>query len=261
MLTIVIIMIILPGNSLFGLNDLVAVITGGSRGLGAEMSRAFAQAGATVVIASRNLEHCQVLADELRETTGRQALAYGLHVGHWDEAEPFVNTVYDRLGHIDVLVNNAGMSPLYDSLPNVTEALFDKVIDVNLKGAFRLTALIGPRMAADRGGSIINVSSVGAVHPRPEILPYAAAKAGLNALTAGFARAFGPAVRCNAIMAGTFLTDIAKSWEPEAFAERASAFALKRAGNPAEIVGTALYLASSASSYTTGAIITVDGGQ
>ncbi len=102
---------------------------------------------------------------------------------------------------------------------------------------------------------------MGAVRPRPDILPYAAAKAGLNALTVGLAFTFGPTVRCNAIMAGTFLTDVSTSWDGDAFAERARTFALQRGGQPDEIVGTALYLASDASSYTTGAIIPVDGGQ
>jgi NAD(P)-dependent dehydrogenase (short-subunit alcohol dehydrogenase family) len=116
-------------------------------------------------------------------------------------------------------------------------------------------------MAAGEGGSIINISSAGAVHPRPGILPYAAAKAGLNALTIGFAHTFGPSVRVNAIMAGTFLTDISKAWDMAAFEKRAEGFALRRGGQPQEIVGAALYLASDLSSYTTGSILTVDGGQ
>jgi NAD(P)-dependent dehydrogenase (short-subunit alcohol dehydrogenase family) len=115
-------------------------------------------------------------------------------------------------------------------------------------------------MAAGRG-SIINISSMGAVRPRPDIVPYAAAKAGLNAMTVGMAHAFGPAVRCNAIMVGTFLTDVSKSWDADAFAKRAQTFALRRRGEPAEITGAALYLASDAASYTTGAILEVNGGQ
>jgi NAD(P)-dependent dehydrogenase (short-subunit alcohol dehydrogenase family) len=111
------------------------------------------------------------------------------------------------------------------------------------------------------GGSIINISSAAAARPRADVVPYAAAKAGLNALTVGLARAFGPTVRVNAIMAGTFLTDVSKAWDMDAFTARAQTFALQRGGQPEEIVGTALYLASSASSYTTGAVLTVDGGQ
>jgi NAD(P)-dependent dehydrogenase (short-subunit alcohol dehydrogenase family) len=116
-------------------------------------------------------------------------------------------------------------------------------------------------MAADRGGSVINISSAASSRPRPDVLPYAAAKAALNALTLGFAYAFGPSVRVNAIVAGTFLTDISRSWDMEAFRQRAQRFAAQRAGDPQEIVGAALYLASDASSYTTGSLLAVDGGQ
>jgi NAD(P)-dependent dehydrogenase (short-subunit alcohol dehydrogenase family) len=245
----------------FDLTGRVAVVTGGSRGLGRAMAQAFAEAGADVVIASRREQACVEAAREIAGQTGREAMPYALHVGQWEDLEPFVDAVGERFGHLDVLVNNAGMSPLYDNVGTVSEALLDKVLAVNLKGPFRLTALAGQRMAADRGGSIINLSSAAAVHPRPHNLPYAAAKAALNALTIGFAHAFGPAVRCNAIMAGTFMTDVSKAWDMTAFAERARGFALGRGGEPDEIVGTALYLASAASSYTTGSVITVDGGQ
>src|SRR5436190_15034641 len=152
-------------------------------------------------------------------------------------------------------------SPLYPSLAEVGEDLFDKVIALNLKGPFRLAALIGTRMAEGRGGSIINVSSVGAVMPDPDALPYSAAKAGLNAMTVGLARAFGPSVRVNGIMPGLFLTDISRAWDPDAYAATTKhLIPLHRGGEPDEIVGAALYLASPASSYTTGTIIRVDGG-
>ncbi len=250
-------------TSLFDLTGRVAVVTGGSRGLGRAIVLGMAAAGADVVIASRKEQACLDLADEVRASTGRDALGIGLHAGRWDAFEPFVDAVYDHFGHLDVLVNNAGMSPVYEALGDVTEALMDKVLDVNLKGPFRLTALIGPRMAADRGGSIVNISSAAAMagHPRPHQLPYAAAKAALNALTVGFAHAYGPTVRVNSIVAGTFLTDVSKAWDMEAFARRAGTFAAGRAGEPSEIVGAALYLASAASSYTTGSLLTVDGGQ
>jgi NAD(P)-dependent dehydrogenase (short-subunit alcohol dehydrogenase family) len=200
-------------------------------------------------------------AAEIEQSTGRRALGYGVHVGHWNELDALVEAAYAHFGHVDILVNNAGMSPLYDSLETITEELMDKVLAVNFKGPFRLAALLAGRMAADRGGSIINISSAAAVHPRPHVLPYAAAKAALNSMTVAFAHGYGPSVRCNAIMAGTFFTDVSKAWNMDAFTERAQGFALKRGGQPEEIVGTALYLASSASSFTTGSIITVDGGQ
>ena len=245
----------------FDLSGKVALVTGGSRGLGRAMTLAFAAAGADVVIASRDGAACEEFAAEVTEATGRRALGIGAHVGRWDALDGLVDRVYDEFGHLDVLVNNAGMSPLYDDVANVSEELFDKVLGVNLKGPFRLMALVGTRMAAGDGGSIINISSMGAVRPRPTILPYAAAKAGLNALTVGFAHTFGPTVRVNAIMAGTFLTDVSKAWDMEAFNQRAQAFAAKRGGQPEEITGAALYLASDASSFTTGSILTVDGGQ
>jgi NAD(P)-dependent dehydrogenase (short-subunit alcohol dehydrogenase family) len=245
----------------FRLDGRVALVTGGSRGLGRAMVEGFAQAGADVAIVARHLEPCQALADEIEQTTGCRALPYACHVGHWDELSALVEEVYRDFGRVDVLVNNAGMSPRYERVEDVSEDLFDKVVGVNLKGPFRLAAVVGSRMAASGGGSIINISSTGAVRPRADIIPYAAAKAGLNAITVGFAHAFGPTVRCNAIMAGTFLTDVSKSWDLEVFARRAQTFALKRGGQPGEIVGAALYLASDASSFTTGTIVTVDGGQ
>jgi NAD(P)-dependent dehydrogenase (short-subunit alcohol dehydrogenase family) len=253
----------MPINPLpsFDLSGKTALVTGGSRGLGREMVAGFAQAGADVVIASRNADRCVEYAREIAATTGRRALGLGVHIGHWSELDGLVEAAYAEFGRIDVLVNNAGMSPLYDSVDGITEELFDKVVGLNLKGPFRLAALVGTRMVAAGGGSIINISSAAAARPRADVIPYAAAKAGLNAITIGLARAFGPTVRCNAIMAGTFLTDVSSSWDEQRFAERARTFALQRGGEPREIVGTALYLASDASSYTTGSIIPVDGGQ
>jgi len=123
----------------FGLEEKVALVTGGSRGLGREIVLAFAEAGADVVIVSRKLDSCEKVAAEVRERTGRRALAVATHVAHWDAQEDLVDRVYDEFGRIDVLVNNAGLSPLYESLDAVSEELFDKVIGVNLKGPFRLT--------------------------------------------------------------------------------------------------------------------------
>jgi NAD(P)-dependent dehydrogenase (short-subunit alcohol dehydrogenase family) len=244
----------------FNLTDKVALVTGGSRGMGREMVRAFARAGADVVIASRKMDSCEKLAKEVEADTGRKALPYACHVGYWDQVGGLVDAAYGRFGKVDVLVNNAGMSPIYENLVDVSEALYNKVLDVNLKGPFRLTSLIGTRMAEGDGGSIINVSSTGSIRPRPEIIPYSAAKAGLNAMTEGFARAFGPKVRVNCIMCGPFLTDISKAWDMEAFKERAKDFALRRGGEPDEIVGAALYFATEASSFCTGAILRLDGG-
>jgi NAD(P)-dependent dehydrogenase (short-subunit alcohol dehydrogenase family) len=248
-------------TDLFDLSDRVAIVTGGSRGLGREMVLAFADHGADVVIASRKLDACERLADEVRERSGRRALAVAYHAGSWDDAQRLFETTLAELGRIDVLVNNAGMSPLYPSVDAISEELYDKVMAVNLKGPFRLSALAGTHMAQHGGGSIIFVSSVASQRPSPNELVYGAAKAGVNNLTSGLASTFGPSVRVNCIVPGPFLTDISKAWDLEAFTEQAKrSFALGRGGEPHEIVGAALYLASQASSYTTGALINVDGG-
>jgi NAD(P)-dependent dehydrogenase (short-subunit alcohol dehydrogenase family) len=214
-----------------------------------------------VAVASRTLDACTALAGEITATAGVKAAGFACNVARWEDCNRLVEEVYDTFGAVDVLVNNAGSSPLYPSLAEISEDLFDKVLALNLKGPFRLAALVGTRMAAAGGGSIINVSSVGAVLPDPGSLPYCAAKAGLNTLTVGLARAFGPTVRVNGIMPGLFLTDISKAWDPDAYAERAKrSIPLQRGGQPDEIVGAALYLAGPASSYTTGAVLKVDGG-
>ncbi|HJN96761.1 MAG: short-chain dehydrogenase [Gammaproteobacteria bacterium] len=245
----------------FDLSDRVALITGGSRGLGRQMAMGFAEAGAHVVVSSRKLEACETLAREIEQSTDRQALAYAANVGNWEELDGLVDAAYQRFGKVDILINNAGMSPLYDELVDVSEALYDKVLDVNLKGPFRLMALVGSRMAEAGGGSIINISSIAATHPSPGVIPYAAAKSGLNSMTRGFANAFGPNVRVNCIQAGPFLTDISKAWDMQTFEKRAEQhMALKRGGRPEEVVGAALYFASDASSFTTGAVLPVDGG-
>jgi NAD(P)-dependent dehydrogenase (short-subunit alcohol dehydrogenase family) len=238
----------------------VALVTGGSRGIGRETVLALARAGADVVISSRRLESCEALAAEVERETGRRALPYACHVGHWDELDGLVDTAYDAFGRVDVLVNNAGLSPVYDTPADVGEDLWDKVLAINLKAPFRLTALVAPRMAAGDGGSVINVSSVAAEQPHGGVIPYAAAKAGLNAMTVAYARAYGPKVRVNSIMAGTFLTDISTHWDMDRFEQEAQGFALRRAATPDEIAGTMLYLASDASSYTTGTVMRVDGG-
>jgi len=239
----------------------VALVTGGTRGLGRAMVSALAANGADVVVTSRDAEACRAVAKELSQQSGRRTLARACHVGRWDEIGGLVDDVYAEMGRVDVLVNNAGISPLYAALDSVDEALFDKTIAVNLKGPFRLSALIGTRMAAGDGGSIISISSTAAVKPRPAYVPYAAAKAGLNALAEGLARTFGPKVRSNVVMAGPFQTDITANWDWDVFNARVREFALGRIGQSEEIVGAVLYLASDASSYTTGTILTVAGGE
>ncbi len=243
-------------DDLFDLTGKVALITGGSRGLGLEMVRAFAARGADMIIVSRKLDACEAAAEEAR-ALGRRALAISAHVGKWDEIDAMLEAAYAMFGRIDILVNNAGMSPRVPS-HEVSEALFDSVVNLNFKGPFRIASQVARRMAEGDGGVIINVSSSGALAPLPQVVAYSGAKAALNAMTVSFAREYGPKVRVNTISAGPFLTDIAKAW-PEAARERADN-ALGRPGRPEEVVTTALYLASPASSFTTGAVVRVDGG-
>lgn len=247
-------------DGLFDLTDRVVLVTGGSRGLGREMALAAARCGADVVIASRKLDACRVTATEIESETGRAAMPYAVHVGRWDQLDGLVEAVYQRFGRVDVLINNAGMSPVYDKQTDVTEQMFDAVVNLNLKGPFRLSALIGERMVAAGRGAIINVSTHGSLRPHPSFIPYAASKAGLNVMTEALAQAFGPTVRVNTLMPGPFLTDIAKAWDFGENANPFSAHALQRAGNPPEIIGAALFLMSDASSFTTGSIVRADGG-
>lgn len=244
----------------FRLDGKVALVTGGSRGLGREMVLAFARSGADVVIASRKQAACTALAEQVENETGQRALAVACHVGRWNECDALARSALDHFGRVDVLVNNAGLSPLYPSLVEITEDLYDKVMGVNLKGAFRLAAVLGTAMTEGDGGSIINVSSIAAESPSPNEVPYAAAKAGIHSVTKGLARSFAPKVRVNCIMPGAFMTDISKDWTPKVRAAIEQLTPLGRFGRPDEIVGTALYLASDASSFTTGSILKVDGG-
>ncbi len=250
-------------DSLFDVSAKVVMVTGGSRGLGKAMVLEFARRGAKVVVASRKLDECQKVAAAIREEGG-DAFALACHVGQWDGLEKGVQQVVSHYGRIDILVNNAGMSPVAPSLLETSEALFDKIIAVNLKGPTRLTALVATQMADQGdGGSIINISSIASYKPSPLTTVYSAAKAGLNALTAASAQEFAFAnVRINCIVCGTFDTDAAAGFvrNEETLPYVLEPIALNRVGEPSEVVGAVLYFASSASSYTTGTCITIDGG-
>ncbi len=235
------------------------VVTGASKGLGRAMALGFAAAGADVVVASRKLEACEIVAGEIR-AMGRRALPVRCHVGDWDECGALIEASVAEFGRIDVLVNNAGIAPVPPSLRDVTSELFDKTIAVNLKGPLRLTALAAEHMS--EGGTVINISSTAALHPVPFTVVYAAAKAGLNALTKAAAAEFGPrGIRVNAIVCGTFHTDsFHHGAPPEVQEEMAARIGLRRIASPDEIVGTALFLASGASSYLSGELVVLDGG-
>jgi NAD(P)-dependent dehydrogenase (short-subunit alcohol dehydrogenase family) len=241
---------------LFDLSGKVALVTGGSRGLGRAIALGYAAAGADVIVASRKLDACEAVAREIT-ALGRQAAAAACHVGRWSEIDALVDRCYERFGHVDILVNNAGLSPTAASSADTSEELFDKIVAVNFKGPFRLSALVATRMAAAEGGSVISVSSTGALRPAPDFGPYAGSKAALNAISVAFAREFAPKVRFNVISPGGFFTDISKSWAKPG--EDVPSAPLRRYGYPNEIVTAALYYASDASSYTTGSLVRVDG--
>lgn len=243
-------------DPLFDLSGKVALVTGGSRGLGREMVLAFADHGADVIIASRKLEACEEVAALVR-AKGRRAMAHAAHCGRWDDIDALIAAAYTQFGKVDILVNNAGMSPAAPS-HEVTEKLFDSVLNLNFKGPFRLASQIAKRMYDGDGGTIINVSSTGGVMPLPAIIPYGSSKAALNAMTLSMAHEYAPRVRVNTLSAGPFLTDIANAWTPRA--RETAPNALGRPGRPEEVVTSALYLASPASSYTTGTLLRVDGG-
>jgi NAD(P)-dependent dehydrogenase (short-subunit alcohol dehydrogenase family) len=244
----------------FDLTGKVAVVTGGSRGIGRAVIEGFAAAGADVVIASRKLENCEEVATHVEATTGRKALPVGCHVGRWEDCDRLADAVYAHFGRCDVLVNNAGMSPLYPDLLSVTADYYEKVHAVNARGPFRLSVLFGTRMNEGDGGSIINVTTAGTLRPMPTDLPYCMAKAGLNAMTLGLAGAWNPKVRVNLVLPGAFDTDIMKAWDPANVEYAVKINPMGRVGAPEDMVGVCIFLASDASSYVNGAQILVDGG-
>ncbi len=244
----------------FRLDGKIALVTGGSRGLGREIVLAYARCGADVVIASRKKDACDELARQVANETGQRALAVACHVADWEQCDTLAQTALDHFGRVDILVNNAGMSPLYSSVLDITEELYDKVMGVNLKGAFRLSAVLGSAMVEGDGGSIIGVSSIAAESPSPAEILYGAAKSGLHSITKSLARTFAPKVRVNCIMPGPFMTDISKAWPAKMIERMEASLPLGRGGRPDEIVAAALYFASDASSYVTGSILKIDGG-
>ncbi len=238
----------------------VAVVTGGSRGIGRAVAEGLAGAGAQVVIASRKPDACARAAEEIAAEHGVRALPVAFHAASWEDCDRLAETVQREFGRCDVLVNNAGMSPVYPDLPSIDEAYYDKVAGVNLKGPFRLSVLLAEQMKAGDGGSIINISTIGSLRPSSNELVYACAKAGLNALTVGLADAYGPAVRVNALLPGPVETDIAAGWDEEMRRSAVAGMPLDRMGRTDDFAGPALWLATSASAFVTGALIRVDGG-
>jgi NAD(P)-dependent dehydrogenase (short-subunit alcohol dehydrogenase family) len=244
----------------FDLTGRVAFVTGGTRGIGRAVVSTLAAAGADVVVVSRKAEACERTVAEVAEEFGRRAYALPANVSRWADCDRVVEEAYAAAGRVDILVNNAGSSLLYDDVTDIDEAMFDKMLALNLKGPLRLTALIGSRMFAAGGGSVVNISTISAEVGAAHAMLYAAAKAGLNNITKSYAQRFAPVVRVNGVMPGAVETDVLKAWT-NAERERACTTALlRRIGRPEEISDAVLYLASDAASYVTGQVLAVDGG-
>ena len=244
-------------DPLFDFTGKVVLVTGGSRGLGYQMVKAFAQRGADVIVSSRKLDACEGVAEEVR-ALGRRALAVACHAGRWDEIDALIEAAYATFGRLDVLVNNAGMGPRVPS-HEVTEALFDSVVNLNFKGPFRLASQVAKRMFDADGGAIINVSSTGSLMPLPGVIPYGSSKAALNAMSVSLAAEYAPKVRVNTLSPGPFRTDIAKAWPDEG--KGPLAIPRGHAAEPEDILTAALFLASPASVNVTGSLVRCDGGQ
>ena len=234
------------------LKDKVAIVTGGAQGLGEAIAKTFADNGATVIACDMN-----ELKYEHKNVHG-----YILNVAKANDVEKFFNEVVEKYGKIDILVNNAGITR--DAMTRkMTEEMWDLVIDVNLKGVFNLTKLVGPLMEENGYGSIINISSVVGVYGNIGQANYAATKAGVLGLTMTWAKEFarkGQNVRVNAIAPGYIMTDILKTVPEDLLNKFAQMTMLKRLGEPQEIANVALFLASEDSSYITGQTINANGG-
>ncbi|MCP5321769.1 MAG: glucose 1-dehydrogenase [Pseudomonadales bacterium] len=241
----------------------VALVTGGSRGLGRAMVLGLARAGADVVIASRKLDNCETVAAEV-SALGRRALAVSAHAGQLESLDALLDKAYEHFGHVDVLINNAGTNPVTAGLSDLTPELYEKVFDVNTKGPWYLASRAAPRMARHGGGSIINVISVGCLKPSAYQGFYGASKAALNTLTKVMAAEWASlGIRVNALAPGGFHSDMFDNSAKvlPGFADGLIAKTLqKRIAATEEILGSVLYLASDMSSFTTGSTLVADGG-
>ncbi len=252
-------------KKLFSLEDKVALITGASRGIGQAIALAFAEAGAELVVSSRNKRppELEKVAERIRGMGGK-AVAIPAHVGKKEEVQKLVQETVQVFGRIDILVNNAGANPVLSSMVDLEEETFDKVLEVNLKGAFLVSKAVAKEMIRHRGGRIINISSVSGLRARADQTgAYCISKAALNMLTQVLARELAPHnILVNAIAPGSIKTEFSRVnyTDPDRRAQRIREIELKRFGEPEEIVGLALYLAAEASSFVTGEIIRVDGG-
>lgn len=246
----------------FYLKGKIALITGGSRGIGQAIAMAFARAGADVVVSSRKLADLEKVADEIRRL-GRKSLAVAAHGGKMEDLSKMIDKVKAEFGRIDILVNNAAANPVYGPILEIQEPAWDLIMDVNLKGYCFLSQMVAKIMIDHGGGKIINVASTGGINPDMGLGAYCVSKAGVIMLTKVMASEWGQYnIRVNAIAPGLVQTKMSKVlWDnPDNYQAMIKRSPLGRIGQPDEIAGAALYLASDASSYMTGQTLILDGG-
>lgn len=246
----------------FGLRGKVAIVTGASQGIGAAIAVAFAQAGARVVVSSRKLESITRVAREI-EQMGGEALAIQAHMGYPDQVKALVAQTLEKWERVDIAVNNAGTNPHFGPVLTADEGQVEKILDVNLKGYFRLAQAVLPQMQAQGGGKIINIASVAGLRPPHKMGLYGISKAGDIMLTQTLARELGQYnIQVNAIAPGIVQTKLSRAlWEDADLMARYEAnVPLRRVGKPEDVAGAALYLASPAADWVTGTVLVVDGG-
>ncbi|MGB8647630.1 MAG: SDR family oxidoreductase [Anaerolineae bacterium] len=250
-------------TSFLSLDGKVALITGGSRGIGRAIALAFADAGCDIIISSRKQADLDQVAEEIR-ARGRQAWALAAHNREPEDLRKLAAAVKEQVGRVDILVNNAATNPVMAPLVDIEERTYDQIINTNLKGYFLMSQLIGKLMIEQgRGGNIINISSVGGLSPDKGLAVYCISKAGINMLTKALALELAEhQIRVNAIAPGVVKTHMSKAiWSNEAIMQSEFEHTpLKRIAEPEEVARLALYLVSGAAAYITGQIIVMDGG-
>lgn len=249
-------------SSVFSLEGKVAIVTGASKGIGYSIAEFFAAAGAKVVISSRKQEVLNEMASQLKDK-GYQAAGIACNVGKMEELDNLVSRTVDKWGQVDILVNNAATNPVFGPVQDTSLEAYDKIMDVNLKAPFQLMKLCHPYLQASTGASVINISSIGGISPEPGLGIYSVSKAALISMTKVFAKEWGnDNIRVNAICPGLIKTKFSEAlWSNDKIvSSMMKMLALKRVGKSEEIAAMALFLASSASSYTTGTVLTADGG-
>ena len=240
----------------------VIIITGGSRGIGATTAHAFCELGGTVVISSRKLDALNQVAENIKKELGKEVYPIACHVGKEEDRARLVNEVVNRFGKIDVLINNAATNPVFGPAFQSDEPVFDKIMEVNLKGPFFLSRLVAEKMQEKEGGAIVNVASVAGFRPMPGLGVYSISKAAVLMMTKVLAGELGPKIRVNAVAPGVIKTRFSEAlWKNDmirAVVERSSA--LGRIGEPEDVVGAVVFLASDLARYITGEVIVIDGG-